>query len=146
MAAISRDNLGALEEAHEWPGTNLAGTRFVFLTQRASTARCTVYAFEEASVALADEDGASASTTISAFSATTFGPFNALDDLLTITSDVPVLVSCWNANTNDFVVLEPVSSKSRVWVLVESIPRHASGLQHVGQHVKHDDSPNVCEL
>lgn len=99
-----------LEEAHEWSGTNLVGTRFVFLTQRASTAECTVYAFEDALVSLADENGASASQTVNAFTAVTFGNFNALDDLLTITSDNPVLVSCWNANQNDFVVLEPVTA------------------------------------
>lgn len=110
VAAISRDSTTALEEAHEWPGTNLIGTRFVYLTQRANEARCTVYSFESASVTLADEDGAVGSATLTPFSAQTFGPFNALDDLLTITSDLPVMVSCWNVNVNDFVVLEPVTT------------------------------------
>ena len=108
---VSKDSLTTNDEAHEWPGTEFVGTRFAYLTSRASSARCTLFAFEETQVSLADQDGNEHSSNISAFSSQTFGAFDAEEKVLAILSDKPILASCWTSREDDFVVLEPVTTQ-----------------------------------
>ena len=81
------------------------------MSSRASNARCSVYAFEETTVAVTDQDGVQITSVLSPFSAENFGLFDAEDRILNITSEKPVLASCWSSGDYDFIVLEAVTPK-----------------------------------
>jgi len=99
--------------AFEWSREYSAGSRFALTTFRGSDTRCAISALgRDANVKYVKHSGAPETNVfwVGAFDTVVVGPHRINLEMVTFITDAPVTVACWWSSTNDYIVLQPVST------------------------------------